>query len=471
MTACHLREQSESRDLRVFYRTGMNSYRLIQIAVAFASAATVEAQTQLSLREAVARALEAHPSVAAARAAVQAADERIETARAGRLPKLNYSESFQRSNNPVFVFSSLLTQHQFGLQNFQIGLLNRPDPLNNFQSTLAADQVIFDGKRTSSAIRGAEFDRAMNEEQKTGSDKRIIAAVAKAYYGALAADATLAVAEQALRSAEADLKRARDVRSAGMSTNADVLSIEVHLASVKEQRISRSYDVQLAHAALNEAMGVPLDTPASLTGTLTAAAHPASDLADFEQTALRERAETRQTGIAIDAAKARTDAARSAFLPEVGARAVLEADRQRFIDRGGANWLAAVTLRWNLFNGMEDRARRREAEYAVQQAEAQQRQVSSIVRLDVRRAWFDLQAANERIAVTQAAVRAADESLRIIKNRYEAGLTTVTELLRNEVALLESQNRQLQAIHDQRVALVALESAAGTLSADSAALQ
>ena len=58
------------------------------------------------------------------------------------MPKLNYSESWQRSDNPVFVFSSLLTQHQFSEQNFAIGPLNRPDAMNNFQSQLALDQTI-----------------------------------------------------------------------------------------------------------------------------------------------------------------------------------------------------------------------------------------------------------------------------------------------------------------------------------------
>jgi hypothetical protein len=63
-------------------------------------------------------------------------------ARSGNLPKVNYSESWTRSNNPVFVFSSLLTQHQFGEQNFQVSPLNRPDFLNNFQSQLTADQSL-----------------------------------------------------------------------------------------------------------------------------------------------------------------------------------------------------------------------------------------------------------------------------------------------------------------------------------------
>ena len=47
-----------------------------------------------------------------------------------------------------------------------------------------------------------------------------------------------------------------------MSTDADVLSIRVHLAAVREQEIRRGYDVQVAMAALNEALGLDLNTKA-----------------------------------------------------------------------------------------------------------------------------------------------------------------------------------------------------------------
>jgi outer membrane protein TolC len=49
-------------------------------------------------------------------------------------------------------------------------------------------------------------------------------------------------------------------------------------------------------------------------------------------------------------------------------------------------------------------------------------------------------------------------------------MTNVTELLRNETALLESRTRFLAAVHDQRVAATMLEYAAGRLSADSEVL-
>ena len=84
--------------------------------------------------------------------------------------------------------------------------------------------------------------------------------------------------------------------------------------------------------------------------------------------------------------------------------------------------------------------------------------------------YADLRAAQQRIEVAKASVDEAEESLRITQNRYEAGISNVTDLLRTETAVLEARTRHLAAIHDQRIAAAMLELAAGTLTADSEVL-
>jgi outer membrane protein TolC len=71
------------------------------------------AQEAFTLRQAVNLALLSNPLVAATDAGEKEAEARIHQAHSGYLPRLQFSESLQRGNNPVFVFSSLLTQHQF----------------------------------------------------------------------------------------------------------------------------------------------------------------------------------------------------------------------------------------------------------------------------------------------------------------------------------------------------------------------
>jgi outer membrane protein len=428
------------------------------------------AQDPLALREAVRLALRQNKAIAATSAGKRASEARLTQARSGMLPKLNYAESFARSDNPVFVFSSLLTQHQFGIENFNIGSLNRPDALNNFQSTLTVDQTIYDAGQTRNATKSAELATKLTGEEERRVQMDVISGVVRGYYGAVLAAESLKAAEQAVRSAEADLKRAESVRAAGMSTDVDVLSIRVHLAAMNEQRIKRAADLDVARAALNDVLGLPLDTPHTLTTALVPLDLPALELEALEREAGAERPEARESRLAANLAKVQADSARGSLLPQVSFRGAFEADRQRFITRGGANWLAAISLRWNLFNGFADKARIAETSHFLERAQADQERTDSAVRLQVRRAYADLTAAQQRIEVAKAAVAESEESLRITQNRYEAGMSNVTDLLRNETAVLDSRTRYLASVHDQRVAAAMLELSAGRLSADSEVL-
>src|SRR3954452_22133272 len=102
------------------------------------------AQEALTLRQAVDLALRSNPLVAAAGAGEKEAEARIQQARSGYLPRLQFSESLQRGNNPVFVFSSLLTQHQLRQGTSALGPMTRPDGLINYQPRLTVEQVMFD---------------------------------------------------------------------------------------------------------------------------------------------------------------------------------------------------------------------------------------------------------------------------------------------------------------------------------------
>ena len=156
-----------------------------------------------------------------------------------------------------------------------------PDFLNNFQSQVNADQMVYDWGATRAQVRSAELNRNLTREQERRTQMELIARATRAYYGAVLAQAALEAARESLKSAEADVQRAESVREAGMSTDADVLSIRVHLAGVREAEIRRGYDVEVAMAALNEALGLPLDTPHTLTTPLAPVVLPSDTLAAY----------------------------------------------------------------------------------------------------------------------------------------------------------------------------------------------
>lgn len=434
------------------------------------SAGPLWAQSPLSLKDAVRTALEKNTSIEASAAAEDAAQSKVDEARGGYLPKVNYSESWTRSDNPVFVFSSLLTEHQFSGNNFLLGPLNRPDFLNNFQSLVTADQTLFDAGQTKRAIREAGLSKDIAGEDHRMAKMDVIASVVRAYYDAALSAAEVKAADQSMQSAQADLQHAENVRAAGLATDADVLSIRVHLAGVREQQIQRSADLDVARAALNDALGEPLDTTYHLTTELAPATVSPRLVADYETSALADRPEARQAKLSSRLAQTQADDARSGYLPDVVLHGAFEGDRQNFYDRGGANWTVSVGLRWNLFNGFSDRARIEETTSQFRRSEALEQSANSSIRLQVRRAFADLRAAEERIDVAKASVAEAEETLRITQNRYQAGMNNVTDLLRTETAALDARTRYLAAVHDQRIAAAMLELAAGRLSADSEVL-
>lgn len=436
-------------------------FLFLSIAVAL----TAGAQEPLSLRDAVKMALAKHPAMEAADARIQASGSRVEQARGGLLPQVRYTEMFQSGNNPVYVFGSLLTQHQFTADNFALGSLNRPDPLNNFQSMVTAEQLVYDFGGLRKTIHAAELGRRISEEEKRKAELMLAAGTARAYHGVTLSTEALSVAREALKSAEADEARAETIRAAGMATDADVLSIKVHVAAMKEQVIRRQADLRVAEGALNDALGLPLDTPHKLTTGLT----PVQ--AGTVRMEAGRRPEVEQARLSQEVASAQAAAAKAAYWPQFFLRGQFEADRQNFATKGGANWMFAGGLKWTLFDGNRTRGSVAEARANSSAAAAGQRQMESAVQLQIRQAKAEFDSASERIQVTEATIAQADESLRILRNRYTNGMATVTDLLRAQTALLDAKMRRLGSIYEQRLAAVAVEQAEGILNGDSNVLQ
>lgn len=432
------------------------------------TAAPLRAQDALTLRQAVDLALHSNPLAAAADAGEKEAQARIQQAHSGYLPRVQFSESFQRGNNPVFGFSSLLNQHRFSEADFALASLNRPDAMNNYQSQLTIEQVIFDAGQTRRSVAAARFTHQMAGEDTRRSRSDIILNVLRAYFAVTLAEKNLEVARQSVDSARADLARAESIYHSGRSTQADVLALRVHLAGMQEGQIRSSNDLAIAHAALNDALGVSLDRTFELTTPLESSVRASEGtLEEYRRLASEERPEMRQAELAQRLARTQREVAVAAYWPHVAFQGIVEADAQNFITKGGANWSTAVTLRWNLWNGGETTARVKEARFAESRSEAIRKRTDSAIQLEVRKAYLDLSAAAQRTEVASAAAAEAEEALRIIQNRHDAGLITITELLRSEVALAAARTQRLAAIYDYRIAVATLEHAAGTLGADS----
>jgi outer membrane protein len=442
----------------------------------FFSASAMQAQAPsasnkpLTLQDAVAVALEKNPTVQAADAYADAVKQGIAVAAAGRYPRLDFSEGFARGNNPVYVFGSLLTQRQFTARNFDLGFLNTPPPLDNFRTQFSASMPLWDAGQTSRKVHDARLEAQSATRGGERTRQEVIFNVIQAYLNGLLARENVHVAEASVAATKADLARAQARQEQGLAVPSDLLSAQVQLAQAREDLLRAQNGVAVADAALNVAMGLPEDAPLTLQGQLGEKMFEAGTLDERQARALQTRPDFQQAEIGKQRAENGVRTARADFLPKINLFGAWEEDNQTFLTRGGNNWAVGATLTFNLFDGGANRARLRESYARRRQADAMRSQFASAIRLQVRQAYLNLTTSRDRVDVSRGAASQAEESLRIIQNRYEAGLATITDLLRAETALTTAKKNFVNATFDYRLGYAALELATGELAADSQAV-
>jgi outer membrane protein len=416
---------------------------VLLLVAALGLAAPAAAQTPLTLTEAIARARAQNPDAASTAAAEREAAQRVTQARAGYLPKVDIAESWQRGNQPVFVFSSLLAQRQFTAADFAIGALNHPDALDNFRSAVTVEQSLFDGA-TRANVTAAGIGHEMATARRVMVDHDLAASVTNAYGRVLVSAAARQSAAAAAETARADRELAGNRRDAGLVTDADVLQLDVYVSRTREQEIRGAADERIARAQLNQLMGEPLDVAFTLDRVGSATVFDTTDLASLEAEALKNRPDVKLAALQEQLAGATRTAARAAFLPQVAAQGGWELNGGAWNTRT-SSWVVGAVARINVFHGFADKARIAEASEQVTRGALERQKAETAARLDVYVAVARLDAARASDAVGRAAVAQARESRRIIRDRYEAGLTDVASLLRATEAVVQAETQQTAA--------------------------
>lgn len=424
----------------------------------------------VGLQQAVNIALKNNPTIKAASAYAQAARHAIDVAKAGYLPHVKFAEGFTRGNNPVYVFGTLLTQRQFTAANFALPFLNVPPPVDNFQTKFSATMPLYDFGRTKDMVKGAKLQSQGRHDIAARTRQGVIFNVINTYLNEMLAHERVRVAQAAVNMTQADLARARARVKQGLAVESDVLSAQAQLAQAKENLIQAKNGVAIGQASLNVAMGIPEDTATKTEGKLSEVKVQVGNLNNLQGTALQQRPDYRAAELQAKDAQNSVSLAKKAYLPRIDMMGSWEEDNQTFATRGGNNWVAGATLSFNIFNGGARRAQIAESKAYHLRADAMRSHLASIVRLQVREAFLNLNAARQRVEVSKDSAAQAEESLRILRNRYGAGLATIMDVLRAETMRTSAENNHLNAVYDYRLAFAALELATGELGPNSPAV-
>ena len=159
------------------------------------------------------------------------------------------------------------------------------------------------------------------------------------------------------------------------------------------------------------------------------------------------------------AARERARAAGSGYIPRVNAFGDPDYDYGWKFTSGGGRYTAGALLQWDLWDGYLTRAKVREADASLESAREEQRKLRLALDFEVEQARLNLQAASERLTVTDRMVSQASESARLTRARFEQGAALSSQLMDCETALVAASVRRAEAEADWRIACAALRKA------------
>jgi outer membrane protein len=426
----------------------------------------IRAQEPLSLKQAIQMALKQNPDVYTARAAVDEANADVSLARTQYLPQVALTEDMSRGNDPVYVFGTRLRQQRFTQADFSLASLNKPDPIGNFATRISGGWLLFDSFHSQKSVHSADLMRKSAASSAEAVDQKVVFDVVRAYQGVLYAERQAEIAQHELETAEALLTSVDDHVKAGLAVESDRMSALVSVAARKQALIAAQGEVDLAWAQLRVATGSP-DLNASPLRPIEPKSFPGNGLEQELGTALKNRRDLAALTQAQSAQAVANSAARLAFGPRVSAYGGWEDDRQTLGGQGGTNWVAGVQIGVDILP-FGKRAQLRKQTAAKARVDAQLNAYQQQVRLQVHQAHIERQTADLSLATARTAIEQGTESLRILKNRYEAGLATITDLLRAEDAEREAQANYWHAVYDNTMAYAQLLFATGILTPEAA---
>lgn len=423
----------------------------------------------LTLPQAVRIALEKNPARKAALADTKAASAEVREAKSFLWPRIGFAETATRGNDPIFVFGSKLQQQRFTNADFALNVLNTPTPYSNFSSRFGGTWNLFDSFASWHGLTRAERMKEAAAEQLDRTDQEIVFRVVDSYYQVLLAKKQLEVSEQAMKTAQAILEQSKNRFESGVVVQSDYLSAQVRMASRKQELIEAQNALAMARAQLSVALGISTGGEFDPADALQERGLPPVSLEDAEKTAVEMRPDLKRVRAEEMAQQQNVAIAKSSFGPRVSGFANWTADNPNFVTGGGGNnWLAGVEIQMDLFQGGAKRAQLSHERAVQEKVAAAKEMATDAVRLEVRRAYYELDAAWQQLDVAHTSISDSQESLRINQNRYESGLSTITDLLGSEEAARRTQTDYWEAVYRYYRSYANLELARGDLNAQSA---
>lgn len=438
------------------YSTSMKT-KFFALALMSAATVAVAQHRSLTVEQAITIGIENSKTLHTAAQRAEGADARVSETNAGRLPSLKFSGSYMRLS-PVDPFT-------FTFPGFPTQTLS-PVVLDNYNLQLNLQQPIFTGFRLASASHVAAHSAEAAHLDYDKERRDFAFNVRTAYWNVYKTAEFKKVVDQTIDQASAHLKDVQNLLAQGMATNNDALKVQVQLANVKFQQLDAANSARLASMALDNLIGLPLETEIDIASVASAQPRTFADTKTLVSKAIDVRPDVKAMEERVQASDDAVTLARGGWWPQVflvGNYTYARPNSRIFptVDEFRGTWSAGVSAAWDLWTWGTAGYQTTQAQTQLAQSQDALGLLKDGVTLDVNQNALMLDKAKERIAVAQDGVTQADENLRVTNDRFKAGLILNSEVLDAEVLQQQAKMNYTQAVVDFELAQAGLAKAIG----------
>jgi outer membrane protein len=422
------------------------------IVIIYASAAGLHAQENapVTLADAVRMAIQRHPDVGKAQAAVDGLKGKIRQVRADALPDVKIMADANRLRDPSLLNASGLDKFPAELRDALV-----PSAVNLFDYSINVKQPLFTQGKVGTALRLAsiEAEGALSEVDRAQQD--VALGTVKAWYDLLWAERYRAIVAETQEQKKRHAEMAATLFRNGVATEVDKLRSEVAVANGAPDLVRAENAIRQARALLNYYLGRPLDFPTRLAGDFEQMEWSANEAAELEREALRRRPELQRLRIAERSADAQIDLAKAESRMRADFSAgygIMSRLPENLKDPKFTRWTAGVNFTLPVFDGFRRSGMVMAAVANQRAARLEREKTEQQIRLAIQQGHDELTAAAETIAAAKANVSQAETVLTMMQNNYKYGAATTLDIVDAQTAVSVARSNLLRGLHDYSVA-------------------
>jgi outer membrane protein len=418
------------------------------------------AQSILTLEQALEHAKKHAPELAQAKTTVEAAEARVDIARAPRLPQVNGSVTYQRSTFNSSGGGGIATTTTTGVGATDTTTTTAAalggggsrsrfsfDTRDQFNATVRATQLLYDFGQTSDNLRAAQASARVQVENARGTALDVDHAVRDAFMTAAANRALVQVQQESLDNQLRHLAQIQGFVQVGTRPAIDLAQSRTEVANARLSLLRAQNNYAVAKTQLERAMGydpgdydvsseVPDPEPEENTGLDKLIEQAEQNRPEFAALQYQQRAQ--ELALSAD---------RAGYAPSLSLTGnVSEAGSE--IDQLALNFGAGVTLSWPIYQGGVVSARVREARATLAGVHIQRELLRKDTRRELEQALLSLKAAQAALEIADEVVENAKERLRLAEGRYSAGVGNVIELGDAQLVLSNAQAQRVSATYE-----------------------